>query len=103
VCVCVCVKGKETSSLLLLHESRPFRWIGRIQELRHGHRKFFELYGLRDIGIEARFHALFVYVAENVGRKRDDWVATVPVLLLPSSDLFASLVPVFVGHMQIAL
>jgi hypothetical protein len=30
-------------------------------------------------------------------------VATVPVLLLPSSDLFASLVPVFVGHMQIAL
>jgi len=77
--------------------------IRRIQKFCHNQGELFELNWLCDIGVEASLNALGVHIAKDVGRKSDDRMTTITVLLFPLSNLFTGLVPVFVGHMEIAL
>jgi hypothetical protein len=88
---------------LQLHKFWGFRRIGRIYEFGHDEREFLESDWLRDVGIEASLDALCVDIAENVGGKSNDRVPAVPVFLLPTSDLFAGLIAIFVRHVEIAL
>ena len=60
-------ESKTQPPLLLLHEGRLFRGVGRIQEFGHGKRELLELYRFRHIRIEARFYALCVYITQDVG------------------------------------
>ena len=89
--------------LLLLHELDRLVWILGIQVLQHDHAEFFEIDRLGDIGVEASRSTLVVDIAQDVGRKSDDWHDFVLVLLLPPADLPAGLIAVFVRHVEIAL
>lgn len=89
--------------LLVLHEFWRLGRIGRVQESCHYERELFELDRLRHVRIEAGFYALGVNVTEHVRREGNDGMAAVTVLLLPSSDLLASLIAIFVRHVQVAL
>jgi hypothetical protein len=103
--VLLCVLKGLKSGLLFLdpHELGRFRRIGRIQELGHDERELFELDWLRHIRVEARFCALGIDIAKDVGGESNNGHAPVPMFLLPSSDIFARCISVLVRHMQIAL
>ena len=88
---------------LHLHKFWGFRRIGRIYEFGHDEREFLESNWLRDVRVEASLDALCVDIAKNVGGKSDDRVPAMPVLLFPTSDLFAGLIAIFVRHVEIAL
>jgi hypothetical protein len=103
VALCRRLKDERPYLFLGLHEFRRFRGIDRIQEFGHDKGQLFELDGLRDVRVEARFHAFRVDVTEDVGRKCNDGYAAVTMFLLPASNFFARLIAVLVRHMQIAL
>jgi len=80
-----------------------FRGIGRVHE-RHEHcAELFEIDGLGEVAVEAGVDALLVDVAEDVGGERDDGLVRLLGAFFPSAQLFARLVAVFVGHVEIAL
>lgn len=89
--------------LLVLHKFGRLGRVGWVQKSCHDERELLELYRLRHVRVESCFHALGVDVAEYVRREGDDGVAAVAVFLFPSSDFFASLIAVFVWHMQVTL
>lgn len=77
--------------------------IGRVHE-RHEHgAELFEVDGLGEVAVEAGVDALLVDVAEDVGGERDDGLVGLLGFLFPAAQLFAGLVAVFVGHVEIAL
>ena len=54
------------------------------------------------LAVEARFDALLVHIAEDVGRECDDGEVRELLLTLPSADVFARLISIFVRHVQVA-
>jgi len=88
---------------LLTHERMWFRRIGWIHE-RHEHSaELFEVDGFCEVAVKAGIDTLLVDVAKDVGRERDDGLVRLLGLFLPSAQLFARLVAVLVGHVEIAL
>ena len=77
--------------------------IGGVHE-RHEHgAELFEVDGLGEVAVEAGVDALLVDVAEDVGGERNDRLVGLLGAFFPSAQLFARLVAVFVGHVEIAL
>jgi hypothetical protein len=88
---------------LLAHKSMRLRRISRVHE-RHEHSaELLKIDWLREVAVESSVYTLLVDVAEDVGRKRDDGLMGLIGAFLPSAQLFARLVAVFVGHVEIAL
>jgi len=51
--------------------------------------------------VEARFDALLVHIAEDVGRECDDGQVRTLLLTFPRTDIFARLISIFVRHVQV--
>jgi hypothetical protein len=88
---------------LLTHESMRLRGISRIHERHENCAELFEIDGLGQVAVEAGVDALLVDVAQDVCGERDDGLVGLLGAFFPSAQLFARLVTVFVGHVEIAL
>jgi hypothetical protein len=77
--------------------------IRRVHE-RHEHgTQLLEVDRLGKVAVETRFHAFLVDVAKDVCGKCDDGLVGLLGAFLPAAELFARLVAVFVGHVEVAL
>jgi hypothetical protein len=74
-----------------------------IQKLIHLHTQLLKINRLSNVTIKPRLHALGIHISKNVGTERDDGEVLVFVLAFPAADVLASLVAVFVGHVEVAL
>ena len=88
---------------LLAHKSVRLGRVARVHERHEYGAELFEVDGLGKVTVETGVDALLVDVAEDVGRKCDDRLVRLLAALLPAADLFAGLVAVFVGHVEVAL
>lgn len=77
--------------------------LGWVQKSHQHGTQLFKVHRFRDVRIKSRLDALVANIANHVGGQRNDGEMLVAVLALPAADIFASLVPVFVGHVEIAL
>lgn len=90
-------------SFLLLHELDGLAGVRRIQERQHYGTELLEVDWLGHVAVESCVYALGVNISHDVGGQGHDREIRLFVLLLPLTDLPASLVAVLVRHVKIAL
>ena len=97
------LSSSSSRLFLWLHELDRLAGIRRVHIREHDGAQLLEVHWFGDIAVEPSIRTLCINVPEDVSRQSNDWEIRVFVRLLPLADLAASLVAVFVWHVEIAL